>query len=153
MYSPKQTPSRNFLETKHFRATIEFRVTHPVVVTISAVKNISSASEMSREELEHWFWFTNIVLRVLNQSFGTTDFAVLSSKLDGSADASAKSLPAVLVLDHKAARDVGLDAELYWYSSRPPNKQGRYTVPPNDIVERIALQLSRQAQALVSSSR
>jgi galactose-1-phosphate uridylyltransferase len=151
MRSSPPSQSRKFLETEHFRATVEFRATHPVVISISAVRNISSVLEMSRDEVAHWYWFTNVVLRVLHRAFGTSEFAVLSSKLDECANTSTRSLPAVLVLDHETAREVGYGPELFWYAMRLPDEEGLYAAPPSEIIERVSLHLSQQAHALVSS--
>lgn len=151
MRSSQFSQSREFFKTEHFRAAVEFRETHPVVISISAVRNISSALEMSRDEVAHWYWFTNVVLRVLHRAFGTSEFAVLSSKLEGSANANTRSLPAVLVLDLETAREVGYGSELFWYAMRPPDEEGLYAAPPSEVIEKVALHLSQQAHALVSS--
>ena len=151
MCSSQLSQSRKFLETEHFRATVEFRPTHPVVISISAVRNISSVLEMSRDEVAHWHWFTNVVLRVLHRAFGTSEFEVLSSKIEGCANASTRSLPAVLVLDHETAREFGYRSELFWYAMRPPDDEGLYAAPPSEIIEKIASHLSQQSNALVSS--
>jgi hypothetical protein len=142
---------REIFRSEHFAASLVPSSKYPVVISIASVTGKTSASDQSADELEHWYWFTHIVLSVLDSAFGTTDFETLSAKAPNTTDKQARTLPAVLALKPPTKPAIDFNEQLFWLYYRPRDEDGAYLPLPEEVIERVVEDLRRQTLSIVHS--